>query len=60
MTTITELPPRLAAHRVAYGQEEMTKGVFTIRLMVIRGRSYSIMYRTWDYGRGWVNGRGLQ
>jgi hypothetical protein len=52
MTTITELPARLAAHRITHGQGEIIKGSFTIRLMTIRGRWYSIMYRTWDYGRG--------
>lgn len=45
MTTITELPAKLAAHRIAHGQGEIIKGGFTIRLM-------TIMYRTWDYGRG--------
>lgn len=56
MTTITELSSKLAAHRIANGQGEIVRGSFTIRLLSIRGRWYSIMYRTWDYGRGYVKG----
>jgi hypothetical protein len=52
MTAIVKISSDRAAYRVVNGQEEMIRGSFTIRLLTIRGRSYSIMYKTWDYGRG--------